>query len=119
MTDRSAVLAALGLSLALHGAAATVLWSTRLPLGRRTSPLPSAPLVVDLVEGVVDHHLLGLHHVKEFAVHPLAWDLGFLLLGAGLVVGGALLARRVDPGPPGRFPGPGSGPSRAGLVSGP
>ena len=48
----------------------------------------------NLVEGVVDHHLLGLHHVREFAVHPLAWDLGFLLLGAGLVVGGALLARR-------------------------
>lgn len=73
----------------------------------------------NLVEGVVDHHLLGLHHVKEFAVHPLAWDLGFLLLGAGLVVGGALLARRVDPGTPGRFPRPGSAASRAGLASGP
>jgi uncharacterized membrane protein len=73
----------------------------------------------NLVEGVVDHHLLGLHHVKESAMHPLAWDLGFLLLGAALVVGGALLARRVDPGPPWRVPRPGSESSRAGLASGP
>jgi uncharacterized membrane protein len=73
----------------------------------------------NLVEGLVDHHLLGLHHVKESAVHPLAWDLGFLLLGAGLVVGGALLARRFDPSTPGKFPRPGSATSRADLASGP
>jgi uncharacterized membrane protein len=48
----------------------------------------------NLVEGVVDHHLLGLHHVKENAANPLLWDLGFLALGAILVIAGAVLARR-------------------------
>jgi uncharacterized membrane protein len=47
----------------------------------------------NLVEGVVDHHLLGLHHVKENAVNPLLWDLGFLALGAVLVVVGMTLSR--------------------------
>ncbi len=46
----------------------------------------------NVVEGVLDHHLLGLHHV-----HPgrdeLAWDLGFLAFGALLVVVGYLLVR--------------------------
>jgi len=48
----------------------------------------------NLVEGLVDHQLLGLHHV-----HPgsdqLAWDLGFVLIGGvGLLVLGHLIARR-------------------------
>lgn len=48
----------------------------------------------NLVEGIVDHHLLGVHHVRENAASPLAWDLGFLVLGALLVVGGWLLHNR-------------------------
>jgi uncharacterized membrane protein len=48
----------------------------------------------NLVEGVVDHHLLGLHHVKENAPNPLLWDLGFLALGAVLVLVGVALSRR-------------------------
>ncbi|WP_416905225.1 DUF2243 domain-containing protein [Micromonospora echinospora] len=47
----------------------------------------------NLVEGVVDHHLLGIHHVREGA-NRLWWDLGFLALGAVLVAGGWLLQRR-------------------------
>ncbi len=47
----------------------------------------------NLVEGLVDHHLLGLHHVKE-GDHRLAFDLGFLALGAMLIALGATLARR-------------------------
>jgi uncharacterized membrane protein len=46
----------------------------------------------NLVEGVVDHHLLGLHHVREVE-DPLAWDLAFLAFGALLVLAGGLLAR--------------------------
>lgn len=57
----------------------------------------------NLVEGVVDHHLLGIHHVRPGA-HELWWDLGFLALGAALVVGGWLLHRGADP------VGPGTGP---------
>ncbi|MEC9053245.1 MAG: DUF2243 domain-containing protein, partial [Actinomycetota bacterium] len=47
----------------------------------------------NLVEGMVDHHLLGVHHVRDDLGAPLAWDLGFLAVGALLVVGGVLLQR--------------------------
>jgi uncharacterized membrane protein len=48
----------------------------------------------NLVEGLVDHQILGIHHVRSGA-HQLAWDMGFLALGAVLVVGGWLLSRSV------------------------
>jgi uncharacterized membrane protein len=48
----------------------------------------------DLVEGIVDHQLLGVHHVRDDLGAPLSWDLGFLAFGAVLVAGGWLLHRR-------------------------
>jgi uncharacterized membrane protein len=48
--------------------------------------------IFNLVEGIVDHHILGLHHVREAAANPLAWDLGFLALGALLAIAGYALA---------------------------
>jgi uncharacterized membrane protein len=48
----------------------------------------------NVVEGVMNHHVLGLHHVKETAANPLLWDLGFLAFGACLVIAGFALARR-------------------------
>ena len=50
----------------------------------------------NLVEGLVDHQLLGLHHVNETVPREqwLAWDLGFLAWGALMLVGGWLLYRR-------------------------
>ncbi|HLM49716.1 MAG TPA: DUF2243 domain-containing protein [Solirubrobacteraceae bacterium] len=50
----------------------------------------------NLVEGTVDHHLLGIHHVRTGA-GQWAYDLGFLVLGAALLAGGLLLARRAEP----------------------
>ncbi len=47
----------------------------------------------NIVEGLVDHHLLSLHHVKE-GHDELIFDLGFLALGAELIAGGSALARR-------------------------
>jgi uncharacterized membrane protein len=48
----------------------------------------------NVVEGLVDHQILGIHHVREgAAVNELAWDLGFLAFGALLILGGWLLAR--------------------------
>jgi uncharacterized membrane protein len=47
----------------------------------------------NLVEGLVDHQLLGVHHVRDDLGGPLAWDLGFLVLGAALVAAGWLLMR--------------------------
>ena len=46
----------------------------------------------NLVEGLVDHQLLGIHHVRA-GDGQWAYDAGFLLLGAALLAGGAGLAR--------------------------
>jgi uncharacterized membrane protein len=49
----------------------------------------------NLVEGLVDHRLLGLHHVRTGA-NELRYDLAFLALGAVLVVVGLALARSAE-----------------------
>ncbi len=46
----------------------------------------------NLVEGIVDHHLLGIHHVRG-GPNQLLWDLGFLAMGAALVAVGLLMQR--------------------------
>jgi uncharacterized membrane protein len=46
----------------------------------------------NLVEGVVDHHLMGIHHVRT-GPYRNWWDLGFLLLGALLLAAGWTLQR--------------------------
>jgi len=51
----------------------------------------------NLVEGVVNHLLLGVHHVRDDLGGPLSWDLGFLALGAVQLLGGLALARRRVP----------------------
>ncbi len=50
----------------------------------------------NLVEGVLDHHVLGIHHVHG-GPHRLWWDIGFLVLGALLLAGGWLLQRAGRP----------------------
>jgi len=47
----------------------------------------------NLVEGIINHEILGIHHVREGAGHQTAYDLGFLAFGAMLVFGGWLLTR--------------------------
>ena len=47
----------------------------------------------NLVEGIVDHHILTIHHVREGADDQWAYDLGFLAFGALLVLGGWVLAQ--------------------------
>lgn len=48
----------------------------------------------NLLEGVIDHHLLGIHHVREVTAHG-AYDVLFLLVGGlGLVGPGLWLNRR-------------------------
>ena len=46
----------------------------------------------NLVEGLVDHQLLGIHHVRDDLGAPLGWDLAFLAFGALLVAAGLALA---------------------------
>ncbi len=47
----------------------------------------------NLVEGLIDHQLLGIHHVRDDLGGPLVWDLAFLALGALQLAGGLALAR--------------------------
>ena len=49
----------------------------------------------NLVEGLVDHHLLGVHHVNETVPRDqwIYWDLGFLIWGAAMIAGGFALYR--------------------------
>lgn len=49
--------------------------------------------VFNLVEGLLDHHILQVHRVRPDAANPLVWDIGFLILGLLLVLGGFLLQR--------------------------
>lgn len=67
---------------------------------RSSARLLSAMLIgfglFNLVEGLINHHLLQLHHVNE-TVPPgqgLAWDLGFLIWGAAMFFGGWAWFRR-------------------------
>lgn len=47
----------------------------------------------NVVEGLIDHQLLGLHHVRDDLGAPLGWDLAFLGLGVLLIALGVTLSR--------------------------
>ncbi|MBT2680819.1 DUF2243 domain-containing protein [Bacillus sp. ISL-35] len=50
----------------------------------------------NIVEGIVDHHILQVHRVKPMAENPLMYDLAFLAIGALLVVIGFMI-KRLEP----------------------
>jgi uncharacterized membrane protein len=71
---------------------------------RRGDPLPSVraftgQLIIgwglfNLVEGIIDHHILSLHHVRDLPVHVPAYDWLFLLVGGiGFILVGWAMAR--------------------------
>jgi uncharacterized membrane protein len=77
------------------------LWrAARQPHFRWSAGLLGASMLMgfglfNLVEGLVNHQLLGIHHVNE-TVPPgqwIFWDIGFLLWGLAMLVGGWLLLR--------------------------
>lgn len=83
------IMTAVGLALLWWaGQRPNVPWSTRTFVGS----LALGWGLFNLVEGLIDHHVLGIHHVHPGA-NQLAWDLGFLMFGAALVIGGWGLIR--------------------------
>ncbi len=90
---------AVGLALLWRaGGRPEVPWSTRTFVGS----LSLGWGLFNVVEGVIDHQLLGIHHVHP-GENQLAWDLGFLAFGALLILGGLALVRagRADTRPRG------------------
>jgi uncharacterized membrane protein len=86
------ILVAIGLGLLWRAAHRShVSWSGKMLVGAILMGFG----IFNLVEGIIDHHLLGLHHVNE-TVPPeqwIYWDLGFLIWGALMLAGGWLLWR--------------------------
>jgi len=71
------------------GGRADVRWSGSIFAGS----LISGWGLFNFVEGLIDHQLLGIHHVHPGA-GQLAWDLGFVVLGGlGMMLAGYTLAR--------------------------
>jgi uncharacterized membrane protein len=50
--------------------------------------------IFNVVEGVINHMVLEVHHVRDDLGAPMSWDIGFLIFGLALVVGGWALYRR-------------------------
>lgn len=78
----------------------TLLWRATLRPGVLTSGRAFAGSALlgwglfNLAEGIVDHHLLGLHHVYQ-PLGPSLWDGLFLLFGAALAATGWSMVRGV------------------------
>jgi len=73
-----------------------MLWNAvkdrRVPLSTKTfaGSLLLGWGLFNLVEGIIDHHLLHIHHVTETSNH-LIWDISFLGSGAVLILYGWVL----------------------------
>lgn len=82
----------------MTGAGILLLWSTARRTGRVPGPRAFWGSVLlgwglfNLVEGVIDHEILGVHHVYQNGSH-FFWDAVFLLAGLVLCIGGLLLLR--------------------------
>ena len=55
--------------------------------------------IFNLVEGIIDHEILGIHHVLQNG-NRLLWDLAFLAWGLAMIVIGWATARGVCQGVP-------------------
>ena len=84
------------------GRRSDVPWSGRTFLGA----LITGWGLFNLIEGVIDHHLLSLHHVREYTDNKLPWDVTFLAFGVALLLAGLALirsGRSSDAAPRGEF----------------
>ncbi len=86
------------LTWTVTGAGIVLLWNTARRTGRVPGPAAFWGSVLlgwglfNVVEGVIDHDILGVHHVYQNGNHFL-WDLVFLLVGLAFCGAGMLLVR--------------------------
>jgi uncharacterized membrane protein len=79
-----------------------MLWrATAQPRGRHAERVLAGGLLLgwglfNVIEGVIDHALLELHHVFENGDH-LTWDMAFLAWGAAMIGLGTALIRTPPP----------------------
>ncbi len=81
-----------------------------LNAARRNAALPSPRAftgqlllgwgLFNLIEGIIDHHLLGLHHVRDLPVHEPLYDWLFLATGGAFILLGWSLAQERLRAPP-------------------
>ena len=70
-------------------------WSTRTFVGA----LLLGWGLFNVVEGVINHQFLGIHHVRDDSTNQFAWDLAFLAWGGAMIAAGWLLSRTERTGP--------------------
>ena len=51
--------------------------------------------IFNLIEGIINHQILELHHVREISHNKDLWNYGFLCFGILLVLTGWLMIRRI------------------------
>lgn len=64
-------------------------WSTRRFIGTLLIGFGG----FNLIEGLINHQLLGLHHVRDDVAGKGVWDAGFLIWSAAMLLGGVMLWR--------------------------
>ena len=66
-------------------------WSNRLLIGTILIGFG----IFNVVEGLIDHQILGVHHVNELVAveNRIYWDIGFLVWGAAMFIIGWMLMR--------------------------
>jgi uncharacterized membrane protein len=66
-------------------------WSSKLLIGTMLLGFGS----FNTVEGIIDHHLIGIHHVNETVPREYwpIWDIAFTLWGAGMIIIGWMVMR--------------------------
>jgi uncharacterized membrane protein len=84
------VLSLAGTALLFRAAGRSAFWSGRVLAGAMLAGWGA----FNFVEGLIDHHLLGIHHVRPGHAYSLLFDLAFLASGPVLVLIGWAMIRR-------------------------
>ena len=66
-------------------------WSSKLLIGTMLLGFG----IFNTVDGIIDHHLLGIHHVNETVAREYwpVWDIAFTVSGAAMIIVGWMVMR--------------------------